>query len=78
MSRTAGVLFPAEAGYFSHSTPSTLIQPPIKWVRGAYFLGVKRLELEADDSHPFSAEVKKLWIYTSTAPHVFIAWRLVS
>jgi hypothetical protein len=28
---------------------------------------------EADHSPPTSAEVKKMWIYTSTLPYVFMA-----
>jgi hypothetical protein len=35
--------------------------------------GVKRPVREADHSPPTSAEVKKMWIYTSTPPHFFIA-----
>jgi hypothetical protein len=37
-------------------------QPPIQWVP----LGVKRPGREVDHSPPTSAEVKKMWIYTST------------
>jgi hypothetical protein len=33
---------------------------------GSTFQGVKRLGREADHSPPTSAEVKKMWIYTST------------
>jgi hypothetical protein len=36
-------------------------QPPIQWVPG-----VKRPGLEADQSHPSSAEVQNAWSYTST------------
>jgi hypothetical protein len=43
-------------------------EPPIQWVPGALFAGVKRLGREADRSPLTSAEVKKEWIYTST-PH---------
>jgi hypothetical protein len=43
-------------------------QPPLKWVPG-----VKREGREADHSPPTSAEVKKMWIYTSTPPYVFMA-----
>jgi hypothetical protein len=42
-------------------------QSPIHWV-----LGVKRPELEADHSLPASAEVKKMLMYTSTPPYVFM------
>jgi hypothetical protein len=37
------------------------------------FPGVKRQGPEADYSPPTSAEVKKMWIYTSTPPYVFMA-----
>jgi hypothetical protein len=40
---------------------------------GGYFPGVKRQGSEADHSPPTSAEVKKMWIYTSIPPYVFIA-----
>jgi hypothetical protein len=49
------------------------MQPPIQWVLGALSLGVKRQGREAHHSPPTSAEVKKLGIYTSTPPHVFMA-----
>jgi hypothetical protein len=41
------------------------IHPPIQWVPGGYFPGVDRLGREA--------EVKKMWIYTSTPPYAFMA-----
>jgi hypothetical protein len=40
---------------------------------GASSPGVKLPGREADDSLPASAEVKKMWIYTSTPPYVFVA-----
>jgi hypothetical protein len=40
---------------------------------GGSFPGVKRQGLEADHSPPTSAEVKKMWIYTSTLLYVFMA-----
>jgi hypothetical protein len=56
--------------HFSISSRPALgsTQPPIKWVPG-----VKRQGREADHSPPTSAEVKKMWIYTSTPPYVFTA-----
>jgi hypothetical protein len=48
-------------------------QPPIQWVPGALSPGVKRQEREADHSPPISAEVKKMWIYTSTPSYAFMA-----
>jgi hypothetical protein len=38
-------------------------EPPIQWVPGR----------EADHSPPASAEVKKMWLYTSTPPYAFMA-----
>jgi hypothetical protein len=40
---------------------------------GDIFPGVKLLGHEADHSPPNSAEVKKIWIYTSTPPYAFKA-----
>jgi hypothetical protein len=40
---------------------------------GALFPGVKRPGREADHSPPASAEVKKIWIYTSIPPCPFMA-----
>jgi hypothetical protein len=56
--------------HFSISSRPALgsTQPPIKWVPG-----VKRPESEADHSPAINAEVKKMWIYTSTPPYVFMA-----
>jgi hypothetical protein len=53
-------------------------QPPIQWVPGALFPGVKRLGCEADHSPPASAKVKKMRIYTSTPPYAFMAECLIS
>jgi hypothetical protein len=48
-------------------------QPPIQWVPGVLSLGVKRPGREADHSPPTSAEVKKMWLYTSTPSNAFMA-----
>jgi hypothetical protein len=40
---------------------------------GSSFPGAKRQGREADHSPPTSTEVKKMWIYTSTPPYVFMA-----
>jgi hypothetical protein len=40
---------------------------------GGSFPGVRRQGREADHSPTTSAEVKKMWIYTSTPPYVFMA-----
>jgi len=43
-------------------------QPPIQWVPGFLSLALKRTGCEDDHSPPSSAEVKNVWIYTSTLP----------
>jgi hypothetical protein len=48
-------------------------QPLIQLVPGALSLKVKRPGRESDNSTPVSAEVKEIWIYTSTTPYVFKA-----
>jgi hypothetical protein len=48
-------------------------QPPIHWVPGSLFPGVKRPRREADHSPPTSAEVKNTWIYKSAPPYVSMA-----
>jgi hypothetical protein len=53
-------------------------QPPTKWVPGALSLGSKRPGHEADHSPSASAEVKKMWIYTSIPPYTFMAQCLIS
>jgi hypothetical protein len=40
---------------------------------GSSFPGVKRPGREVNHSPPTSAEVKKMWIYTSTPPYAFMA-----
>jgi hypothetical protein len=50
-------------------------QPPIQWVSGFLSARVKRPGREADNSSTTSAEVKKMWIYTSL-PHT-PPWRSV-
>jgi hypothetical protein len=49
------------------------IQPPIQWIPGALSPGVKRPGRKAGHSPPASAEVKKMWIYTSAHPYTFMA-----
>jgi len=46
-------------------------QPPIQWVMGDCYPGVKRPGREADHSPPPRAKVKNAWSYTS-APLVRI------
>jgi hypothetical protein len=66
---------PGRVRIFSMSSRLALgpIQPPIQWVPGGLFKGVKRQGREANRSSPASAEVKKMWIYTSTPPYAFMA-----
>jgi hypothetical protein len=56
--------------YFYTSSRQALrsTQSLIQWVPG-----VMRQGREADHSHPTSAEVKKMWIYTSTPSYAFMA-----
>jgi hypothetical protein len=39
---------------------------------GGSFPGGKAVEREVDHSPPASAEVKKMWIYTSTPPYALL------
>jgi hypothetical protein len=54
--------------YTSSTSALGRTQRPIQWV-----LVVKRPGREADHSPPASAEVNKMWIYTSTPPYTFMA-----
>jgi hypothetical protein len=47
-------------------------QPSMQWVLEALSPGVKRHEHEANYSPPTSAEVKKMWLYTSTPLYAFV------
>jgi hypothetical protein len=73
--RGVGVQVPVKNFLFSKSSRPALrsTQPPIQWVPGALSPGIMRPEREVDHSPPTSAEVKKMWIYTSTPPYAFIA-----
>jgi hypothetical protein len=67
--REIGVRVPVQARFFSSiRRPDRLrrSQPPIHWVPGALYPGVKRPGHEANHSPPASAEVNNTWIYTST------------
>jgi hypothetical protein len=50
----------------------------MQWVPGALIPGVKRPLREADHSPTTNAEVKKMWIYTSTPPYAFMVYCLIS
>jgi hypothetical protein len=59
--------------FFMSSRPALgSTQPPIQWVPEALSLGVKWRGCEVDHSPPASAEVKKMWIYTSPPPYAFM------
>jgi hypothetical protein len=73
--RVVGVRVPVGSRIFSTSSGPALgsTQPPIEWVPGPLSPGIKRPGSEADHSPPTSAELNKIWIYTST-PHT-PSWR---
>jgi hypothetical protein len=48
-------------------------QTRIQWVPGAISSGIKQPGRETDHSPPASAEVNKMWIYTSTPQYALIA-----
>jgi hypothetical protein len=75
--RGVGVRVPEGSRIFSMSFRPFLesTKLPIQWVRGALSLGVKRPGREAEHSTPASAEVKKIWIYTSTPPYALVKHR---
>jgi hypothetical protein len=50
------------------SSPPHPDQLPIQWVLGAFALGVKWPEDEADHSPPSNVKVKNVWNYTSNLP----------
>jgi hypothetical protein len=52
-------------------------KPPIQWVPGALYQGVKRQGREADDSLPTSAEVNETCLHASTPPYACMAYFLV-
>jgi hypothetical protein len=70
-------LSPSRVNNFLFSMSSRLAlwptQPPVQWYLVAFSLGLKLPVHEADHSLPTSAEVKKIWIYTSTPPYTFMA-----
>jgi hypothetical protein len=73
--RGVEILVPVRSRIFSMSSrPPLGPTQPIQWVPEALSRGgVKRPGREADHSPPASSEAKKMWIYTSTSPYVFMA-----
>jgi hypothetical protein len=70
--RGVGVRVPVGSKIFSSPhRPERLWGPQNLLSSG--FPGVKRSGREADHSPPTTAEVKKMWIYTSTPPYAFMA-----
>jgi hypothetical protein len=75
--RGVGVQVPVGVRIFtSPCLPDRLWDPPkllYNVYRGLVPRGVKRLGRDADHSPPTNAEVKKMWIYTSTPTYSFMA-----
>jgi hypothetical protein len=67
--RGVGIWVPVGSGAHPASYPMGTEGP---------FPGGKRQGREADHSPPASAEVKKMWIYTTTPPYAFITYCLNS
>jgi hypothetical protein len=77
--RGVGVRVPVGSRIFSSPCrPDRIWSQPNLLSNGGFSPEVKRQGREADHSPPASAEVKKIWIYTSTPPYAFMAWCLIS
>jgi hypothetical protein len=68
--RGVGGRVPVRSRIFSSPRrPDRLCGPPSRTLSS----GIHRPGHEADHSPPISAEVKKMWIYTSTPPYALMA-----
>jgi hypothetical protein len=70
-----GVRVPVGSRIFTHVVQTGSEVHPTSYTMGtgSCFPEVKRPGREADHSPPTSAEVKKMWMYTSTPPYAFMA-----
>jgi hypothetical protein len=75
--RGVRVRFPVGSRIFSSPSRPDLFWGPSNLLSNGYWglftRGLKRPECEADHSPPSRAEVKRMWIYTSTPPYAFMA-----
>jgi hypothetical protein len=82
MTWTTRIRFLAGQKIFLLASASRPALKPVQALSNGYrrpFLrGIKRPGREADHSLPSSAEVKKIWSYTSITPHVSMTWCLIS
>jgi hypothetical protein len=53
------------------------IKPPIQWVPGGSYLGIKGPGPKANQLPPSSEDVKNDWSYASSSQHLLMAWCLV-
>jgi len=67
--------FPRGQVMFFFSRATTLSSG--RRVSRTFCLGMKSPEREADHPLPISRNIKSAWIYTRTAPHIFMAWNLI-
>jgi hypothetical protein len=58
---------------YGPSRPVIVLALPFFAFTGGSLPGLKRQGREADQSPPTSAEVNKIWIYTSTPPYALMA-----
>jgi hypothetical protein len=70
--RGIGVRVPVGSRIFPSPRRSDQLLGPPNLLSNGYG-GVKQQGREADHSPPSSAEVKKMWIYSSTPPYAFMA-----